>query len=50
MGNANQVGEILKTMKENTNKPISIKHRLGIRPLSSDYKNESYSEVKTLSK
>lgn len=50
MGNANQVGEILKTMKENTNKPISIKHRLGIRPLSSDYKNESYSEVKNFVK
>ncbi|MCD2320761.1 tRNA dihydrouridine(20/20a) synthase DusA [Borreliella burgdorferi] len=50
MSNANQVGEILKTMKENTNKPISIKHRLGIRPLSSDYKNESYSEVKNFVK
>ncbi len=50
MSNANQVGEILKTMKENTNKPISIKHRLGIRLLNSDYKNESYSEVKTLLK
>ncbi|AAX16740.1 tRNA dihydrouridine(20/20a) synthase DusA [Borrelia hermsii] len=40
-----QVGKILKAMKKNTNKPVSIKHRIGIRNNKREYHEENYTEL-----
>ncbi|AHH10386.1 tRNA dihydrouridine(20/20a) synthase DusA [Borrelia coriaceae] len=41
-----QVGKILQAMKKNTNKPVSIKHRIGIRYNKKEYQEENYTELK----
>ncbi|AHH09717.1 NIFR3-like protein [Borrelia parkeri SLO] len=41
-----QVGKILQAMKKNTNKPVSIKHRIGIRYNKREYHETNYSELK----
>ncbi|AFI31004.1 tRNA dihydrouridine(20/20a) synthase DusA [Borrelia crocidurae] len=46
MQNPIQVGKILKAMQKNTNKPISIKHRIGIRHNKKEYQEETYTELK----
>ncbi|WP_024654039.1 tRNA dihydrouridine(20/20a) synthase DusA [Borrelia persica] len=46
MQNPTQVGKILKAMKKNTKKPISIKHRIGIRQNKKEYHEETYTELK----
>ncbi|AHH08186.1 tRNA dihydrouridine(20/20a) synthase DusA [Borrelia anserina] len=41
-----QVGKILQNMKKNTNKPVSVKHRIGIRDNKREYYEENYTELK----
>ncbi|QMU99027.1 tRNA dihydrouridine(20/20a) synthase DusA [Borrelia sp. A-FGy1] len=41
-----QVAKILKAMQKNTNKPVSIKHRIGIRDNDREYSEETYTELK----
>ncbi|UER67416.1 tRNA dihydrouridine(20/20a) synthase DusA [Borrelia sp. BU AG58] len=46
MQNPTQVGNILSAMKKNTNKPVSIKNRIGIRLNERKYCEETYTELK----
>ncbi|UGQ17029.1 tRNA dihydrouridine(20/20a) synthase DusA [Borrelia sp. RT1S] len=46
MKNPTQVGKILQAMKKNTNKPVSIKNRIGIRDHEKNYCEETYTELK----
>ncbi|BCR21661.1 tRNA dihydrouridine(20/20a) synthase DusA [Borrelia sp. HM] len=46
MQNPIQVGKILQAMKKNTNKPVSIKHRIGIRKNERECNEENYIELK----
>ncbi|AWG42616.1 tRNA dihydrouridine(20/20a) synthase DusA [Candidatus Borreliella tachyglossi] len=41
-----KIGKILQAMQKNTNKPVSIKHRIGIRDNEKEHGKENYVELK----